>query len=465
MSVFLSSSKSRAIGVQQVKLYFLPVRTRVPLKFGAEVLTEVSCARVCLSIVDEQGNRAEGWGETPLSVQWVWPGELPYQDRLDALKQMCVDLASDWHACEVTGHPIEIGHHVIHNQLKQRHAKSTMPWLAALVCDSAFDIALHDAYGNLHGCDVYQTYNREFMTQDLSHYLEPAKASDVDFAGLYPHDFLLPTPRKRLPVWHLVGGKDPLDPSELTGHEPDDAYPVLLADWIKRDGLQCLKIKLTGTDSDWDYDRIVRVAKLGMPLGVTHLTTDFNCTVTDPQYVIDILDRLAADESAIYESLLYVEQPFPYDLESNQIDVHEVSSRKLLLMDESCHDWELIRLGRELGWTGVALKTCKTQTGAILSYCWAKAHGMAIMVQDLTNPMLAQISHCQLASHVDTLMGFESNAMQFYPEASIPEALVHPGVYQRREGVIDLSTLSQTGMGYVLEKVDRQLLPAVVVLN
>ena len=33
--------------------------------------------------------------------------------------------------------------------------------------------------------------------------------------------------------------------------------------------------------------------------------------------------------------------------------------------------------------TGIALKTCKTQTGAILSYCWARAHEMALMVQDL----------------------------------------------------------------------------------
>ena len=40
-----------------------------------------------------------------------------------------------------------------------------------------------------------------------------------------------------------------------------------------------------------------------------------------------------------------------------------VSARKPLFMDESAHDWRLVRLGRTLGWTGVALKTCKTQTG------------------------------------------------------------------------------------------------------
>ena len=160
--------------------------------------------------------------------------------------------------------------------------------------------------------------------------------------------------------------------------------------------------------------------------------------------------------------ILYVEQPFPYDLETNRIDVHSVSARKPLFMDESCHDWKLVRLGRELGWTGVALKTCKTQTGALLSLCWAKAHGMTLMVQDLTNPMLAQIPHCLLSAHAGTIMGVETNAMQFYPEASSYEARVHPGLYRRNKGLVDLRTLSGTGFGYRLAEIDRPLPPPAI---
>jgi hypothetical protein len=126
-------------------------------------------------------------------------------------------------------------------------------------------------------------------------------------------------------------------------------------------------------------------------------------------------------------------------------------------MDESAHDWQLVRLGRSLGWTGVALKTCKTQTGALLTLSWAKAHGMTVMVQDLTNPMLAQIPHVLLAAHAGTIMGVETNAMQFYPEASAPEAAVHQGLYQRREGKVYLSTIHGPGFGYCLEKIKREL--------
>jgi L-alanine-DL-glutamate epimerase-like enolase superfamily enzyme len=254
-----------------------------------------------------------------------------------------------------------------------------------------------------------------------------------------------------------VGGLDPIDSADLAGDEPDDGYPVLLAEWIKRDGLTCLKIKLRGNDGAWDYERVVRVGRVAIAHGVQWLTADFNCTVTEPAYVNEILDRLRSAEPKLYEMLLYVEQPFPYELEEHRIDVHSVSERKPLFLDESAHDWQHVRLGRELGWTGVALKTCKTQTGAILSLAWAKAHGMALMVQDLTNPMLAMIPHVRLAAHAGTIMGVETNAMQFYPEASQPEAVVHPGLYTRRGGALDLSTIGGPGFGYRIDEIERKL--------
>jgi len=461
-------SKETDVQVKKAALYFLPVETRVPLKFGPETLTYVTCARVCVQVEDRKGEAAEGWGETPLSVQWVWPAELSYEVRHQALKDFCVELAGAWSEWEVQGHPMEVGHAFLEEELPERleafneERDEEMPWLAALVCCSAFDIALHDAYGNLHQVDVYATYNERFMSADLARFIEPAEGTGVSFAGKYPEDFLVRPRAAGMPAWHLVGGKDLLDVSEIDGSEPDDRYPVLLPDWIARDGLKCLKVKLRGDDAAWDYQRLVTVGRIGMEGGADWLTADFNCTVTDPTYVNEILDRLVVEYPRLYGMILYVEQPFPYELEEHRIDVHSVSARKPLFMDESAHDWRLVRLGRTLGWTGVALKTCKTQTGALLSLCWAKGHGMTLMVQDLTNPMLAQIPHVLLAAHAGTIMGVETNSMQFYPEASAPEAGVHPGIYQRRQGQVDLSTLRGPGFGYCLEQIERELPEPVV---
>jgi L-alanine-DL-glutamate epimerase-like enolase superfamily enzyme len=460
------SKKRTDIKPVSVDLYFIPVKTRVPLKFGPETLTSVICARACMTVANEQGQTTQGWGETPLSVQWAWPSNLGYQERCEAMQLFCRMLAEAWAQFDQQGHPIELGSEFIESQLptlleklNRRRGEQTepMPHLAALVCCSAFDIALHDAYGLLLGRDVYSTYNAEFMNADLSYFLKTADDINFSFAGKYPADFLTFPPPKTMPAWHLVGGKDLLETSELTGKEPDDGYPLLLPDWVKQDGLKCLKVKLRGNDSEWDIGRLVKVGKIALENNVLWLTSDFNCTVTEPAYVNEILDRLMMEHPRIYQMILYVEQPFPYDLEENQIKVHSVSARKPLFMDESAHNWKLIRLGRSLGWTGVALKTCKTQTGALLSLCWAKAHGMTLMVQDLTNPMLAQIPHVLLAAHASTIMGVETNAMQFYPAASTSEEAVHPGLYQRRNGNVDLSTLNGPGFGYRINEIKRDL--------
>jgi L-alanine-DL-glutamate epimerase-like enolase superfamily enzyme len=439
----------------------------MPLKFGPEITTEVTLARVKLTVRDATGRTAVGWGETPLSVQWVWPSTLSYESRHEVLKQFCVDLTSAWAEFDHSGHPMEVGQSFIDGPLhalagevdRSRSAAGAepMPWLAALVCNSAFDLAFHDAYGVLHGVPTYETYNAEYMNADLSAYLTPADGSGVSFAGKYPADFLVRNRPQSLPAWHLVGGKDPITPAELTGSEPDDGYPVLFREWVQRDGLKCLKVKLRGDDPAWDYARLVLVGRIADEEGAEWLTADFNCTVNDPSYVNAILDRLIVEHPRLYGMLLYVEQPFPYDLEAHRIDVHSVSARKPLFMDESAHDWHFVKLGRTLGWTGVALKTCKTQTGALLSLCWAKAHGMTLMVQDLSNPTIAQIPHVLLAAHAGTIMGVESNGMQYYPEASAPEATVHPGLYRRRNGRLDLSSISGPGFGYRLAEIPRDL--------
>ncbi|HPC61852.1 MAG TPA: mandelate racemase/muconate lactonizing enzyme family protein [Verrucomicrobiota bacterium] len=456
--------------IRAVRLYFLPVETRVPLKFGTETLRAVTCARVALRVADDQGNEAEGWGETPLSVQWVWPSSLPYERRHEALKELCRQLAAAWLEPLPAGHALEIGAGFLEERLPAARDRCNqalagnpngpgepIPWLAALVCNSPFDLALHDAYGQLAKLPTFDTYGPGFLAHDLSHYLEPARDVDCRFGSLFPANFFVCRRPKRLRAWHLVGGLDPLEAGDLTGQEPQDGYPVVLTDWIERDGLKCLKVKLRGNDSEWDYERLVKVGKLALDRNVEWLSADFNCTVKDPAYVTGILDRLAKEQRRIYLRLFYVEQPFPYDLEAHPIDVRSISSRKPLFLDESAHDWRMVRLGRELGWTGVALKTCKTLTGAMLAACWAKAHHMPLMVQDLTNPMLAQIPHVLLAAHVGTIAGVETNSMQFYPAASDFEARVHPGLYRRRNGNVELATISGPGLGYRLDEINRPL--------
>ncbi|MGE9296965.1 MAG: hypothetical protein ACQKBV_11820, partial [Puniceicoccales bacterium] len=104
--------------IDKVQLYYLPVKTRTPYQFGKETMSEVVCARVALTVNDPQtGKTAQGWGETPLSVQWVWPGTTPFSEREAALKAFSESIAQAWAEFSQQGHPFELGHAFLEEQL------------------------------------------------------------------------------------------------------------------------------------------------------------------------------------------------------------------------------------------------------------------------------------------------------------------------------------------------------------
>ena len=207
----------------------------MPLKFGREIATSVTVARVAMRVEDASGRSAVGWGETPLGVQWTWPGTLPHGLRDQALRDFAVAVARAWERFVERGDPIDLGHRFLEGELPGllsgfnagRQGEPPMPWLAALVCCSPFDIALHDAYGVLHAVPTCQTYNAQYMSRDLSAYLEPAPG------GVIPR--AVPPGLPRAPG-DQPGGLAPgrrQGPAgrraSSTGSEPDDGYPVLLA--------------------------------------------------------------------------------------------------------------------------------------------------------------------------------------------------------------------------------------------
>ena len=131
---------------------------------------------------------------------------------------------------------MEVGHHFLEHVLPESDeaiqsnraaaGAEPVPLLAALVCASAFDLALHDAFGVLHGVPTYETYNarlHERRPGPLPH-AGAGYRRLVRRAVIPRSSWSVPGPRP-IPAWHLVGGKDPIDPDDLTGAEPDDGYP------------------------------------------------------------------------------------------------------------------------------------------------------------------------------------------------------------------------------------------------
>lgn len=450
-----------SIRPSRLALYFIDVRAKAPFRFGKETLEWVTCARVMFEVEEVSRGPFRGWGESPLSAQWAWPSEAPLSERETALRQFCCEVLDAWPACDISGHPLMLGHAFLRETLPEllasfnarRRAESRLPYLAALMCCAPFDIALHDAYGHAAGRPVYDCYSSRDMPDDLTAYIDNG---DTALRGLYPSDFLS-YGTNRIAAWHTVGGLDALSGITRASEEPGNWFPETLEEWIRKDRLSRLKIKLSGTDFDWDCARLMNVADVSMPYGVTMFGVDFNGTVTDPSYVEHLFERICRDRPPVLDALRYIEEPFITELLDRGTDVSALAKWAPCVLDERAHDWRVLAKARELGYSGVVLKTCKTQTEALLTLSWAKRHGMEALTQDLTNPMIAQIAHVQLGAHASPDIGIETNSMQFYPDASAAEAKVHPGLYQRAGGFLDLRTISGHGFGYRIDEIDRQL--------
>ncbi len=421
---------ARVVGAS---LYFLPAKMVAPLKVGDETPTEIVCARASITLVDDAGHTAEGWGETPLDAQSAWPSHISWRERAEALTAFATDLADLWSGVRTRGHALEIGHEFLTTVLpgwtdgfnqRRRRGREPMPWTAALLCCSPFDLALHDAYGRLQKRSTYATYNATFMNRDLAAYLQPASGSKVSFRGKAPSDFFTAEPRKKLPVWDFIGDADHLEKSSLVA------------------GAKCLKIKLRGHDAEWDYQRLVSVGAMVGDAGVDWMAVDFNSAARDLQYVNELLDRLRDTRPRLYGMLLYLSQPFRFDPAGEPVDVHSVSARKPIFLGAGAQDWRQLRRGRELGWSGATLNASLTQTGALLGACWAKAHGMSVMVEDASTSTLARLPAFRLAAHAGTVMGIERGAIRFEEKMS---------------GVADTNDLTGPGFGYPVEAIQRTL--------
>ncbi len=120
-----------SVGAQ---LFLLPIQARMPLKFGRETVSSVTCARVRLTVADRAGRQASGWGETPLSVTWAWPSMLAYEPRHLAMQAFCRSLAEAWSGFEAWGHPLELGHDFLRDVLPGLRRKTAVRKMQSWKC-------------------------------------------------------------------------------------------------------------------------------------------------------------------------------------------------------------------------------------------------------------------------------------------------------------------------------------------
>lgn len=445
----------RIISVQHA---FEEFRYRTPYQFGGRSVDRVTILNVECRVRAGDGKEAWGFGSMTLGNAWAFPAA-PHDAGLGAMIALAGEIRAVTAGCDEAGHPIDLFRVLEPACLRAAEAVSRtralaapIPKLCTLVVASAFDAALHDAYGKLFGRSSYATYGRDFMRRDLSHDLGPA------FKGEYLDRYVPVKPRETTPVFHSVGASDPLEASDVSARI-EDGLPNTLAEWVERDGLVCFKMKLNGGNMEADFERIVRIDRVVSGIQQARRVRDwkylldFNEGCPNVQYLLDLLQKVRTATPEGFERVLYIEQPTARDLKKDRANVmHEAAKLRPVVIDESLTDLETLLLAREMGYTGVALKACKGQSHAMLMAAAAQKFGMFLCVQDLTCPGASLIHSAGIAARVPGNAGIEANARQFVPVANAPWETRFPGLFTIRDGVMQTGQLTGPGLSAVPAK-------------
>lgn len=449
--------KNTDITITSVEIELMPYRFRTPLKFGGVVLDQVTDLNATVRVKNRDGKEAVGFGSMPLSNLWAFPSKVL---TFDETRQLMMDLAKEiqmvTESYDEYGHPIEINHELEPIYLKmakslsqQLSLKQDIPKLCTLVTASPFDAAIHDAYGKLLGLNCFSTYSAEYMTHDVSHYLND------EFAGEFLDQYVSTTAKPEMALYHLVGALDPLTEDDIATRI-NDGLPETLPEWITADGLTHLKIKLNGDNLDWDVNRVASVDRIAeetqAKLGVTtwHYSLDFNERCENVDYLLAFLQHIQEQSPRALDRVQYIEQPTARDLRANpENKMHKAAAIKPVVIDESLEDFETLLLAREQGYSGVALKACKGQSQSLLMAAAAQKYNMFLCVQDLTCPGASFLHSVSLAVHIPGIAAIEGNSRQYCPSANDGWRDRFPTVFNVRNGKLGTTCLDGVGLGII----------------
>jgi L-alanine-DL-glutamate epimerase-like enolase superfamily enzyme len=457
LNLLLSKIKNFGIAVADIDFDFENYAYRTPLKFGGTIVDRVTLLNVTCTAKTEWGYTAKGFGSMPLGNVWSFPSQdMSYETTLNAMKVLAGRIAKITAGLHEYGHPIDLNRAAepqyldaaadVSRKLSLAHP---IPKLCTLVTASPFDAALHDAFGKVHKTSSYVGYGADSMPLDLSHYLGP------EFKGEWLDKYVLPAPKPRMPLYHLVGAVDPILDEDIKTRL-NDGLPETLPEWINYNGLTHIKIKLNGDNLDWDVSRVVRVdqatADAQKRRGVDQwvYSLDFNEKCRNVEYLMAFLERLRAKTPAGFGRIQYIEQPTKRDLQTDRSNVmYQASKLRPVVIDESLTDLGSLLLAKEMGYTGAALKACKGQSQALLMAAAAQKLKMFLCVQDLTCPGASLIHSAGLAAHIPGVAAVEANARQYVPAANKPWESRFPGIFNIKDGTMQTGELTGPGLGVV----------------
>jgi L-alanine-DL-glutamate epimerase-like enolase superfamily enzyme len=452
MPALLAAAPATDARIDDLRIDFQDFHYRAPYKFGGKEVDRVTLLNVHTRLSTKAGKSAAGFASMPLGNVWSFP-DLPYDTTLDAMKRLAGRIEKITKSYTEYGHPLDVNHALEPEYLKaaaevsrEMQLAKPIPKLCTLVTASPIDAAIHDAFGRLHGRNGFAIAGKEFVKYDLGHYLDP------EFRGEYLDPYVLKKATPRIRMFHSVGASDALTKAEVK--KPiGDGLPDCLEEWIPYSGVIALKIKLNGSDLAWDVDRVVGIDKVANQVqakrGVKDwvYSIDFNERCPNVDYVLSFTRQIKEKTPGGFERVQYLEQPTARDLASHrQNTMFEAAKLRPVVIDESLTGLDMLKLAREMGYTGAALKACKGQSHTLLLAAAMQKYKMFLCVQDLTCPGAALVHSVGIACHFPGVSGLEANAREYVPAANAGWEKKFPGIFNVRDGWLHTDGLDGPGL-------------------
>ena len=451
--------------------------TRMPFRFGVITMRAAPLMTIALEVTDRSGRRAIGYAADFLAYRWF--DKRPEKSLTDNCRDLIdiVETAKELYLTSDRDTPFGLWR-ATYPEIERQALARSFNRLGASFGASMLERATMDAVGRLTGTSLFELVRDGRLGIDLG-------AISPDLHGREMREFLPEQPLAEVHLRHTVGLVDPITALDLQPEEAlDDGLPVTLEDYLQRDGITYLKIKVGG-QLDEDVARLEAIAGLLDRYDrAFHISLDGNEQYRTLDGFQALIERIKASPALtrFYQQIMFIEQPLERSVAMDpglRSALQALCRDKPVIIDEADGWVTAFREAIAIGYRGTSHKNCKGVYKSLHNLALAAVHNervgrpeLFLSAEDLTNlPVVALQADLAVVAmlgigHVERNGHHYFRGLGHLSAAEKEEALArHPDLYERGEdevflritdGRLDIASLQVPGMGFAaLPDMDR----------
>jgi hypothetical protein len=446
------------------------VFARMPFRFGVITMRAAPLLTLAVEVEDSAGRRATGYAADFLAYRWF--DKRPEK----SLADNCRDLLAS--VDEAQGLYLEAGKEGYEApfalwratlpEIERRALARDFNRLGASFGASMLERGVIDALGRMSG-QTFAQLVRGGLGIDLGSLCEELRGREIGA-------FLPDRPLERLHVRHTVGLLDPITAADRREAAVLDGLPETLEDYLDRDGIRYLKIKVAGR-LDEDIGRLEAIAAvLDRRDGAFHISLDGNEQYRHADDFLELIDRIKATPrlARLYAQIMFIEQPLDRAVALDPAikpALSVLSRDKPVIIDEADGWLTAFREAIDLGYRGTSHKNCKGVYKSLHNMALARLRNeragwpeLFLSAEDLSNvPVVALQADLAVVAalgitHVERNGHHYFRGLGHLSESEKADALArHSDLYERRgdevflritDGTLACASLQVPGMGF-----------------